>query len=98
MQAGEAIAICAKRPDDATRDANWTLAACKLEVTVAGVNVASPKPGMCQDHFVVCEDTPTVWIDGHTVRLDPRLVRQFVLIKPGTGYVTSNMLSKTSPR
>jgi hypothetical protein len=84
--------------------------AFKLDITAAGVNVAtlvvdnrshhersdhSPSDHQrvnqqVDGHFVVGDECRlrTVWIDGHTVRVngtDSRLVRQFVLVKEGTG-------------
>lgn len=86
------MAVCVKFLASSTHNPALKRAAFKLEIAVAGVNVASPEPGEFHDHFIVCDESSlrTVWIDGHTVRVDEadsssRLVRQFVLIRPGTG-------------
>jgi hypothetical protein len=57
-----------------------------LEISVAGVNVAAPTDEFSPNHFIVCEEVPDIWIDGHAVTPGPdRLVRQFLLIRPNLG-------------
>lgn len=62
--------------------------AVKLEVNIGGTNVAVPDPSSDQDYFVITRDSPEgTWIDGHEIQRDPppRLVRQFVVLNPGSG-------------
>ena len=58
--------------------------AVKLEITAAGVNVAAPEEDLGQDYFVV-KKSDDLWVDGYAVQKDPRRVRQFVTLNPGTG-------------
>ncbi|CAM1509897.1 Fc.00g002320.m01.CDS01 [Cosmosporella sp. VM-42] len=67
--------------------------AVKLEIALAGVNVAAPTPELGQDYFVATNSNSSgVWIDGHAAQKDPRLVRQFVVINPGTGHSVLDQL------
>lgn len=61
--------------------------AFRLKMKVAGVNVAAPTPEMGQDYFIASSEDAkgTQWIDGIVVNKNPRLVRQFVALNPGTG-------------
>lgn len=62
--------------------------AVKLEVKVGKTNVAVAGPNAGQDYFVITGSDPEgTWIDGQEYQRDPepRLVRQFVLLNPGTG-------------
>ncbi|KAH8906837.1 hypothetical protein BR93DRAFT_958961 [Coniochaeta sp. PMI_546] len=98
-QAAEAMAVCLKFLPSERNDPALKRAAFKLQIEVAGVNLASPKPGQFDDHFIVCDESAlqTVWIDGHTVgvyKADPssHLVRQLVLIRAGTGHAVFDQL------
>lgn len=62
------------------------LAALKLVISVGGANVAAAKPELGQNYFVLPIDgNSTLRVEGWGVKKDPRLVRQFVVLRSGTG-------------
>ncbi|KAK4224724.1 hypothetical protein QBC38DRAFT_484837 [Podospora fimiseda] len=92
LKSMDAFAICANFLAPLTSRSGF-----KIEIQADGVNVASPTSDFGQDYFVSGQGNKVVWIDGVAVRKkaqkQPRLVRQFVALAPGTGHAYRAQLS-----